>query len=262
MVFFPLLEVYQSSKSRQTTMTAIEEWEKNRHVLESVESNSTRLPSSVVDSESNRRSERYNMQALERALEVNHSDLLEYAATREFTGENILFLTRIRDWKDAWARAASPLGVLSLEATRQLFDEACDIFASSISLQTAQFPINIESKIYFALHALLGSDPPSSPSSVVTPFASSSLHGIRKTGTSTPNVCTVSHEPKQDYGFSSMGVAGTAPTPFCASLAVPHGFDGHVFDRAERSVKYMVFTNTWIRYMNALEDGSRTSLSS
>ncbi|KAI9823932.1 MAG: hypothetical protein M1832_002250 [Thelocarpon impressellum] len=261
MVFFPLLEVYQSSKSRQTTMTAIEEWEKKRDEGDSMHSGSSTRQTCVSDTSSARRSEKYNMKALERTLELNHADLLEYAATREFTGENIIFLKRVREWRESWARAAHPKGVLSREAHRQLFDEAKDIFAANISLRTSEFPINIESRIYFDLDRMFGSAAPSSPSSVVTPFADGPMavatsddakHGFGLAATSTEAINPPHQAPPP----------GATTPPFSASLAVPATFDERVFDRAERSVKYMVFTNTWVRYITMLDSGSRTSLSS
>ena len=56
---------------------------------------------------------------------------------------------------------------------------------------------------------------------------------------------------------SSEHLFAAAHTPM-----LPDAFDATVFDRAERSVKYMVFTNTWVRYCNDTRRSSGSSGSS
>ncbi|KAI9681456.1 MAG: hypothetical protein M1817_002740 [Caeruleum heppii] len=254
-IFFPMLEIHQAKRAQRATLEAIESWEKKRHDIESLQSSSTRRLStrrgSVGDIESQRRADMYNMQALEKALQSNSAEVLEFAATKEFTGENIVFLIRIRDFKEAYARACMTRGTVSLEDRRKLFLHGSDIFTRSICLQSSQFPVNIESKIYFDLEAMFGSKAPPSPGSVVTPFAdawsSNSLHS---------NAASNS----DNKGFISLGTDESPDAmPLCDPLAVPDNFDGTVFDRAERSVKYMVFTNTWVRYVDSLRPSRSSS---
>ena len=241
LIFFPLLEVYTSSKDRQTTASAIAEWERKRQNIESLHSGSMTQPSvSDTPSSRSRKSDMYSMQALERALESNHGQLLEYAATREFTGENIIFLTRVRDFKEQWTHSSKDKSSLDLTAQRQLFDTAANIFTENVCLHTAQFPINIESKIYFDLDAMFGkglSRPGTMMSSDdVTPFADRG-------------------------GNPAKATTGTSLIYFEASLSTPEDFDDHVFDRAENSVKYMVLTNTWAKYIDQQRLSRRGSMS-
>ncbi|KAI9844374.1 MAG: hypothetical protein M1838_002198 [Thelocarpon superellum] len=251
LIFFPLLEVYQSSKSHQTALTAISEWEKYQHGSDSASSTSARNISVAPSDSTPRsdRSDRYNMQALERALQTSPGELLEYAATREFTGENIIFLTRVRQWKDSWVQATSN-GFVGLEAQYQLLDEAREIFTTVVSMQTAPFPINIESRIYTDLEIVLGTSRSTSPalSNVVAPFDDVTPWEPRQ-------LCNPTPEPIMGHGieltssFSSIGV-------------FPPGFNATLFDRAERSVKYMVLTNTWARFIDMQSTTGRSSLGS
>ena len=241
LIFFPLVEVYYSSKSRQTTASAIAEWEKKRGDNKSLYSESMSQPSvSDAPSGKSRKSEMYSMQALERALENNPGELLEYAATREFTGENIIFLTRVRDFRAQWSHKLTNKVELDFAAQRRLFDMATSIFTENVCLQTAQFPINIESKIYADLDALFGRGITRSAMAVsqddVTPFADRG-------------------------GAPAKGPITTTTSYFSTALSTPDEFDQQVFDRAEQSVKYMVLTNTWARYMDLQRSTSRSSMS-
>jgi len=43
--------------------------------------------------------------------------------------------------------------------------------------------------------------------------------------------------------------------------SIPEGFGPGVFDRAEKSVKYLVFTNTWVRYVNSWRGSNASTVS-
>ncbi len=90
---------------------------------------------------------------------------------------------------------------------------------------TAQFPVNLEGKIYNDLERMFKADTPDAASkSLVTPFADD---------------------------FNRMSFSGAADEEAGASWAalvkptIPRGFDETVFDSAEASIKYLVLTNTW-----------------
>lgn len=241
-IFFPLLGVYKSSRERKATSAAIIEWEKKGHDLESRPSVLLQN-SSNEDTEHQSKNEKCNMQALERALEIHARELLEFAATKQFTGENIVFLTRVRAWKDRWNRAALAKTPMPLETKNKLYEAGKEIFDRNISLHTSQFPVNLESKIYSKLEGLFGSTVSSSPSSIITPFT---------------ELWAVTGQRESRAGFEDITRVddGTKPGPLAETLATLYAFDGQVFDLAERSIKYMVFTNTWARF---LESSSRNS---
>lgn len=236
-IFFPLLEVYRSSRERKATFAAIEEWEKRSHDLESLQSTSVRN-ALKQDSERQSKSEMYNMQALEKALELNAKELLEFAATKQFTGENIVFLTRVRAWKDRWNRASLAKTLMSLETKIKLYAAGKELFDRNISLHTSQFPVNLESKIYRDLERIFGSTFRSSPTSIITPFTEFwDAIGNRESKAGFEDITRTKEDGKCD--------------DFVDTLATPYGFDGQTFDQAERSIKYMVFTNTWARFLDS-----------
>lgn len=237
-VVFPLHEVYKSSRQQKATSAAIIEWEKRSHELESLQSILLR-DGSRDDTERQGKNEMCNMQALERALELNARELLEFAATKQFTGENIVFLTRVRAWKERWNRVALAKTPMLPEAKSKLFEAGKELFDRNISLHTSQFPVNLESKIYRQLESIFGSKYPLSPGSIITPFTEFwVVTGKRESKAGFEDITRADDDIKQGPGIET--------------LAVPFGFDGQIFDQAERSIKYMVLTNTWPRYLDSL----------
>lgn len=240
-IFFTLLEVYRSSRERRAISAAIADWERRTHGFDSIQSSLLQHPSkSESDSERSQsnKADLCNMQALERALESNPRDLLEFAATKQFTGENIVFLTRVRAWKERWNRVTSAKTLISFESKSKLYEAGKDLFDRNISLHTAQFPINLESKIYRSLEAIFGSNLPCEARSIITPFT---------------EFLTAKRESKA-AGFEDITLSAAVDNSKASAdkvLALPYGFDGDVFDLAERSIKYMVLTNTWARYLDS-----------
>ena len=52
------------------------------------------------------------MNALEKALQTNSTSLLLFAALKDFSGENISVLDRVRDWKADWSPSTDRFKVL------------------------------------------------------------------------------------------------------------------------------------------------------
>lgn len=240
-IIFTLLEVYKSSRERRALPAAIADWERRTHGFDSVKSSllqHTSKSKSESERSQSKKADLCNMQALERALESNPGDLLEFAATKQFTGENIVFLTRVRAWKERWNHATSAKTIISFESKSRLYEVGKDLFDRNISLHTAQFPVNLESKIYRSLEAIFGSNLPCESRSIITPFT---------------EFWTAKRESKaagfEDITFSA--AADNSKASADKTLALPYGFDGDVFDQAERSIKYMVLTNTWVRYLDS-----------
>jgi hypothetical protein len=240
-IFFPLMEVYQSKKFRASTQAAIDEWEKKRQGLTTADSSGRTIATSHTSSTTRKKPDMYSMQALEKCLATDPTELLRWAAMKEFTGENIVFLTQVRDWKAGWIRLAKK-GNLTPEARTQLYNEGADIFAQTVSLQTSPFPVNLESKAYFDLEAMFGrrtGTSSSNDSDIITPFA----HAFTSDSQS---FTTVSQHQNKSNSQEYI-------VPMSAwEQQIPEGFDEHVFDAAEKSVRYMVFTNTWAKYVPLL----------
>ncbi|KAI9798104.1 MAG: hypothetical protein M1833_005001 [Piccolia ochrophora] len=253
-VFFPLLELGHFMASRRNVRSPIvDSWPKRSGDVVSISTTSCEKTKATVRGEPVSRSDMYNMHALDHALSSNAMELLQFAATREFTGENIVFLTQIRDWRRSWKRVASS-GTVDTVAKRRLYNNAASIFDTSVCLQTAQFPVNIEHKIYLALEQMFRLAKTPIEREHVTPFADELMPGTW----SLPSPSTTA---PSSYGFPAQRDESSS-FPVESLLEVPAGFDEHVFDRAEASVKYMVFTNTWVRFVDEWEMSHRPSTES
>ncbi|KAI9847341.1 MAG: hypothetical protein M1838_000925 [Thelocarpon superellum] len=251
---FPLWEVYKAYRRRTPAVEP------------------SLASSAGTDLESGPPGQKSKMQAFEDALRENAGDLLEYAATREFTGENIVFLIRVRRWKETWQDTEARKGNLTLDQRQKLFASATDIFERSVSLQSSQFPINVESDIYLTLNKVFGREKPTSvAASVVAPFsdpwAIATIARINEVSEAMDGASLARSTSTKSLGVEvhQMGNLQTTSSEHLfasAQASIPEGFDSHVFDRAERSVKYMVLTNTWARYVNARRSSSGSTVSS
>lgn len=266
-LFFPLYEVYTASRHHFQT------WGSQEKMLQP----SSSLTSSDADLESQIKGSKHSLQAFELALQNNSGELLDYASTREFTGENIIFLASVRDFKAAWA-AQQALSSRNdndesqpspeHEQQQKFFTLATDIFDRSVSLHTSAFPINIESHVYHELDDIFGRDVVPT-SSVIAPFADKwSLSAIAEITKISNAHSSKGNKPAQHALNSGGGITGgvlhNASSEHIlpsGTDSIPEGFGPGVFDRAERSVKYLVFTNTWVRYVNSWRGSNASTLS-
>jgi hypothetical protein len=280
-VFFPIFEAYRSRAQLRSTLAAVKSWEEKRKSDESstgysgsTKNNSiigSKKPSSTATSVSNRRREMYTMAALEKALAVNATPLLHFAATKEFTGENIVFLMQVRDWRAAWNRAVRDFGTVTGQVKYRLFNIAVEIFATSVHTKTADFPVNVEGKIRSSLEAIFGptvvgikhvdehvvdpfnhhslgrmglAPPKSIPSKFDHEVSESAFNGLNYTASGS----------QENFITSAKNDLGVIPEVPETAADIPADFDQHVFDEAEASVKYMVVTNTWPKFVDSCKE--------
>jgi hypothetical protein len=281
-IFFPIFEAYKSRSQLRTTLELIEAWEEKRHNDASTlnsSSNSSKHKSYFSSStksvstatRSVRTREMHTMAALEKALLMNATPLLRFAATKDFTGENIVFLIQVRDWHTTWRRFSGSDNAPTDDAKRTLYDIALDIYISSVHEKTAGFPINIESKIKRELDVVFEAaaserrpyrddsiDDPFKDHSPHDPFKSVSielalprnLRGILGKGNSDDTEATFNNS-SQDNILSPKDLmfdVNPCVRPPVRRVVTP-GFDEHVFDQAEKSIKYLVLTNTWQKFV-------------
>lgn len=205
--------------------------------------------------------------ALENAIATNPLPLLQFAATKDFTAENIIFLIQVRDWKTSWAATPSPP---ALHSRALLFNNAVEIYAQSVHEKLAMFPINIEGGIRSRLDAIFepavknlreGNWETFDPYNEITPFAGD--EGEMPLSPMSPG------SPGSPMR-TSWPLSSAPPTPkstFSSEVAefvrnmddIPREFDEKVFDAAEKSIKYLVVTNTWRKMINEMKGSRRTS---
>lgn len=289
-IFFPIYEAYKSRSQLRTTLELIKSWDEKRHnddsTLNSSSSSSkhrsyfsTSVKSISTTTRSVRSREMHTMAALEKALIMNPIPLLHFAATKDFTGENIVFLMQVRDWHAAWKRMLSTNNPLPDAAKSALYDMALEIYVSSVHEKSASFPINIESKIKRDLDAVFeaaASDRrPYRDDSTADPFTDRSVHdpfttpprpqsidlplprslrGILERADSDDTEPTLRNGSQDDMGSTKelmfeVNPCVRPPVRRAEAAKLISAFDEHVFDEAEKSIKYLVLTNTWQKFV-------------
>lgn len=242
------------------TMQILDSWEgrrggkdSNSHLV-STKSSSKHVPSTTSSREL------YSMAALEKAMAVNTEPLLQFAATKDFTAENVLFLIQVRRWKEAFARAARPGNEVSESARSHLFNTAVQIYTSRVNDKTTDFPINIEHKVRQDLDAIFS---PAVPTGQLTQSEHLPYDEADAWTKSPKSPTTFDRMESSDSGETLTGSPVAfrekpeplfPPHPGVAPLGESRakmraGFDEHVFDAAESSIMYLVLTNTWQKFV-------------
>jgi hypothetical protein len=296
---FPIYEITRTNTLRKETLEAIANWEKRQALnddnadhgsmrstttlaVTAKSAGDTTLTSNYsLDSQ---KSNMLTMTALENALRTNAIPLLEFAALKDFSGENVSFLTHIADWRRYWF---SPR-LSTAEHRKQQFITAVRIYSHFISLEFSEFPINISSKEMKRLHQVFESAAvllnrrtrgsiDSDISDSITPFDSYEPSCLPDSPTipNTPKVLDFLRAPspamlppspiKSDFemkttDLDSLGRANLRASSrmrtnsmedLFADVQVPEAFRETIFDQAESEIKYLVLTNTWPKFVNA-----------
>lgn len=180
-----------------------------------------------------------SMQALELSIEQNIEPLIVWAATKEFTAENAIFLREVRNWRKKW----SSLKVVSTAQRRQMFNEASLIYFTLINPFTAETAINIEYKVFKVLQNIFAGmeyDPymprSTTPDDVKSPVIRENV------------ICPWEETLSRPASIQS---DVTSSSTSSMSSIIPSDFTDDIFDAAYESIKYLVFTNTWPRYVDA-----------
>ncbi|KAG5921548.1 hypothetical protein E4U42_005805 [Claviceps africana] len=261
-VFLPCWELRQATNLRQETLDSIAQWEsKNNTSIPSTKS-CANTASTVVDSlmaigkstagsikSTDSQESILTMSALEYVLERNPAPLQEFSSLRDFSGENVAFLTSVAEWKASLPRPARD-GTKD-ESTRHVLGErfrrALAIYVEFISIHDAEFPINISSSELKKLEtifessarALYGCRRTVDPA---TPFA----FAAAATAKPVDAILTTTKEcPDEDHDADHVDGARRVPS----WGDVPAAFDDSVFDESEKHVKYLVLTNTWPKFV-------------
>lgn len=254
-VFLPCWEVMRATNLRQETLDSIAQWEYNNNneasgssvksldttftVVDSVPTGLKSTSASVKSTESHESI--LTMSALEYVLERNPAPLQEFSSRRDFSGENVAFLTCVTEWKASLPQTAGD--GIKYDSTRQLvrerFNRAVRIYADFISTNDAEFPINISSSELKKLQNV---------------FESSAriLYGNKRDVDPVAPFDFARAAPQSaDKGFEK--APNEDDKPLGARVQswgeIPESFDGAVFDEAEKHIKYLVLTNTWPKFV-------------
>ncbi|KAL7800198.1 putative GprK-type G-protein coupled receptor protein [Trichoderma ceciliae] len=238
-VFVPIIEVWKHKALTEETLNSIARWESRKGFGggdRSVHSDLTRSSwvgrigrSSSVHTSSSGGSI-LTMDALEHTLAKNPEPLQQFSALRDFSGENIAFLTSVKEWRSTYFPTTKELekddGAVK-ELPRECFDSALKIYVDFISATHAEFQINLSSTDFKSLQ-------------VVFEHAARVICGSER---SNPDPCTPFDDvPQRTDSESTLNIVRYWGE-------VPIEFTENVFDDAETSIKYLVLTNTWPKFI-------------
>lgn len=283
-IFIPCYQVYRRYRLRTNTLQAIEKYESQNGSLssEAIDEEATQVDWSSncshgahVDSEKRasfilidrssidftKKSHLYTIVALEWTLVWNSNPLQEFAALKDFSGENIAFLTHLTNWKQIWPlqeplipgtspsphRVEACHGLLSEDLLREAYNCAIALYCVLVSPDYAEFPINVCCQTLRCLDAifarpanlLLGDTSSQHTIDAAAPFATTN----RSKSVAMSEVEDVK-EPGAATGIlhlNGMYYQGDIPEDFTANC----------FGAAEEEIKYLVLTNTWPRFVQA-----------
>jgi hypothetical protein len=270
-IFVPCYQVFKNRRLEDDTRQIISEWE-NRKKHGSVygsEPRTSKLSSKSSTSSIRHLSnpELYTLGHLEKCLQLNPKPLLLFAALKDFSGENISFLTHVQEWRANWAsltptkanvlrKAGSESYRMSDKLYRQQFNLAVRIYSSFVSLQYSDFPINISSAHLKELDILFADAAakmaPASAGSLCSPFADFDLEkhpqvSVGETGFS-DNLMPAPESAHYNQ-VQGLNLKGVDHLPDDVSL--PASFGPASFSNAEASIRELVLTNTWPKFVNA-----------
>jgi hypothetical protein len=248
-IFFPLLDVYKLKSLEH-------EFGENREI--------PRDPAEMHNFHE-KKINPYSMATLELQLDKNPSQLLYWAYTKEFTAENIMFLTSVRDFKRKWDQTTKHTDLLDPNQIRELYEEAAMTFFRLVNPTTARRNINIDSRTFRELENMFKGChyEPVDDSSSVSKSSSQCTHNVIAPWEE-HDLPERPHSALSDEGkLLDDHVNKLYPLPVteihtkCDTIhgnqstketAIPGNFNIDVFDRAYDIVKNDVYLNTWVRY--------------
>ncbi|EJP64787.1 uncharacterized protein BBA_06356 [Beauveria bassiana ARSEF 2860] len=256
-IFVPCWEILRCQRLQKETLNHIAQWEsKNRgKAVKGVRSLASSGDSTIVESiltgrksaagsySSSSDESILTMSALEYVLERNPIPLQQYSALREFSGENIAFLTSVSEWKSSFPSSIRtsqyPSSDTNMrELVRERFNRALRIYAQFVSRQDAEFPINISSMQQKKLAAVF-----EAPTRL--------LYGEKRTlDSATPFGVDWEKATQPETALESLSLETVCVEDRVQYWGeVPDAFNETIFDDAEQSIKYLVLTNTWPKFV-------------
>ena len=265
-LIFPIIQIYKHKQAARETQAILADFD-----VKKLHSEPSSNGSLATRSTGSKRGKMFSMESLDECLATNYDGLQVYSSCMELNGENIIFLTKVLGFQRKWAMDFSKIRNSS-RARMGMFRAALSIYVTLVYTDTASYPINIESPIYAKLESIFGaatklvasrrnSESPSTPISSVTPWdepqqeplvespmleSSGEMYPMRNMSLSTPPARRSIGNDSREYIIS----LDDDPQDSLAGFQIPAEFGEHVFNAAFKSIKYMVWSETWQRYMN------------
>ena len=279
-LIFPIVAIIKHERTARQTKQALDAFDRKQATTGS----KSLLTRSTI---SKRSGPMYSSESLDECLNSTYDDLQIYASCEEFNGENIMFLVRVLSFKSSYSTTMATSNTDRSRVRTSLFRTALSIFISLVHTETAAYPINIESPVYAKLDAIFGaattlvaSTAGSRRSNGTTSTRDKSAVAPWEEPASNSSITTNEddddheHEHERDEGdefqmhampitrpssshrssehiipISASSGHGHDPNDPLADFQVPTNFNENVFDDAYKSIRHMVWTETWQRYM-------------
>ncbi|CAH0053636.1 unnamed protein product [Clonostachys solani] len=249
-IFLPCWQVMQQQNLRQEVLDTIAQWEAKSNFPvtsgKSMISGSTAIDSlgskdSTLTSHSDESI--LTMGALEHVLQRNPGPLLEFSALQDFSGENIAFLVAVAAWKASFATEADAKEQGEGKELNTQYEDALRIYADYVSSRDAEFQVNLPSPIHKKLEDMFEKSTREaygdrSEVNPATPFDVLDWPRRKASGSSGSSAITTTEEAGQ----------------------VAEGFSKTIFDEAEQSIKYLVLTNTWPKFVKQRQSSMVVSM--
>ncbi|KAH7324648.1 putative GPCR GprK-type [Stachybotrys elegans] len=257
-IFLPCWEVMKHQALCEETRASLARWETNNRMgemsgVKSIMSTSTggswvsRMTQTASISTSSGGSV-LTMDALELTLSRNPAPLQHFSALRDFSGENIAFLMRVREWRMTYfaEQKKGKREPSSKPISPECFESALHIYHDFISAKTAELQVNLAStdfkkleNVFEPVAGVLYSD-----EACINPIAP--FDGPYRATKSSH-----SHESQtainQEHDVTELPDISLGNT--VRVCEIPDGFDQSIFDDSEKSIKYLVLTNTWPKFI-------------
>lgn len=253
-IILPCIQTLRHQTLQQETLESIARWEARNKSVTSGDSVADSWRSLAGVSASNRTHSVYSnadsvlvIGALEYVLEKNPEPLRQFSALRDFSGENIAFLMSVAEWKCLPDNARIGPGDADIlpDVRREKFTRGLRIYHDFVSPRWAEFPLNISSaerrgaEIVFddAARLLFGAEHVADP---VAPFDGPD---------SSATELTAARESFGESGEKN----GKPMESFIDRILywgdIPDEFTMGIFDEIETSIKHLVLTNTWPKFV-------------
>ena len=183
------------------------------------------------------------MNALEYVLSIDSEPLQQFAALRDFSGENIAFLVSLADWRATMRKyTGTPASKL-----RESFNGALRIYIEFVSRRDADFPVNLYFREIRRLEAMF-EGPTRAVLGEKQEYDSTEMFSATKSTyvTEDSEIRVLTARSDESNVASDIQFLGD----------VPDEFNEKVFDDAEKSIKYLVLTNTWPRYIKDIQESA------
>lgn len=265
-LIFPLVQIFTHKQAARETQAILAEFD-----VKKLHSGPSSTGSLATGSTGSKRGKMFSMESLDECLTTNCDGLQVYASCMELNGENIIFLTKVLGFQRKWTMDFSKVRNSS-RARMGMFRAALSIYVTLVHSATASYPINIESHIYAKLESIFGaatkvvasrrnSELPLTPISSITPWdepqqespadspmfeSPGETYQMRHMSLSTPPARRSIDNDSREHIIS----LDDGPQDSLAGFHIPAEFDEYVFDAAFKSIRYMVWSETWQRYMN------------